>query len=106
MVERKTDVAHIDVRYVADLARIELNDEEAERFGGELDAILEYVAQLEELDLEGIEPTAHAAPRVNVMREDEVRAGLDRDVVIANAPADVDEAYIRVPVVIDEGSSS
>lgn len=106
MVERKADVAHIDVRYVADLARIELNDEEAQRFGDELDAILEYVAQLEKLDLEGIEPTAHAAPRVNVMREDETRSCLDRAVVIANAPAEVDEAYIRVPVVLEEGSSS
>jgi aspartyl-tRNA(Asn)/glutamyl-tRNA(Gln) amidotransferase subunit C len=106
VVERKPDVAHIDVRYVADLARISLSDAEARQFGAELDAILEYVAQLNELEVDGIEPTAHAAPRVNVMRDDVVTPSLDHDVVIANAPAEIDDAYIRVPVVLEEGSSS
>ncbi len=101
----KPDLAHVDVRYVAELARIALSDEEADRFQAELEDILAYITQLRELDVEGIEPTAHANPRVNVMREDLVRAGLAVDRVLANAPAAVAENRIRVPAVLEEGGS-
>jgi aspartyl-tRNA(Asn)/glutamyl-tRNA(Gln) amidotransferase subunit C len=98
------DLAHVDVRYVAALARIALTDAEAERFQGELDDILEYVAQLNELDVSGIEPTAHAVPRVNVMRDDRIADSLDRDRVLANAPRAVGESHLRVPPVFEEGA--
>lgn len=99
----KPDLTHVDVRYVAQLARIALSEDEVSRFQGELDDIVAYVAQLDRLDLDGIEPTAHAAPRRNVMREDAVAESLPRDAVMENAPESVDDTYVRVPPVIDEG---
>jgi aspartyl-tRNA(Asn)/glutamyl-tRNA(Gln) amidotransferase subunit C len=102
--ESKTD--GLDVRYVADLARIELTDEEVARFETELDDIIEYVQKLGELDVEGIEPTAHAMPLSNVMREDDPRPSMDREAMLRNAPATLEDAFVRVPVVIeDEGVS-
>jgi aspartyl-tRNA(Asn)/glutamyl-tRNA(Gln) amidotransferase subunit C len=77
---------NLDVRDVARLARIELTDEETSTFQSQLGSVLEYVEQLGKLDLAGVEPTAHANPVFNVFREDEPRAGLDRKVVLANAP--------------------
>lgn len=100
----RPDLAHVDVRYVADLARIELTDAEAERFQSELDDILGYVAQLSELDTAGTEPMAHAMPRANVLRDDAPQASLGPERVLANAPAVVGEGYIRVPAVLEEAS--
>ena len=101
---RQPDVSGIDVRYVADLARIELTDDEVERFESQLEDVLEYVNKLGRLDVDDIEPMAHTIPLTNVMREDEPRPGLDRDAMLANAPATADDEFIRVPPVIeDEG---
>lgn len=91
---------HIDVNYVAALARLDLTAEETARYGRQLDAVLDYVGQLTDLDVSGIEPTAHAAPRFNVMRDDVPRASLDRQAVIANAPEQADDQYIKVQAVI------
>jgi aspartyl-tRNA(Asn)/glutamyl-tRNA(Gln) amidotransferase subunit C len=98
MTQQKTE--DIDVRYVADLARIELTDEEAEAFQRELGEIVGYVHLLGEADVENIEPTAHAMPVVNVLREDVPRPSLDRDDVLANAPAVIAETSIRVPAIL------
>lgn len=100
--ETKPDLAHVDVRYVADLARIALSDEEIAQFEGELEDILDYMAQMNDLDLDHLEPTAHPAARLNVMRDDVVSATLPRDLFLQNAPATVDDAYLRVPPVIEE----
>jgi aspartyl-tRNA(Asn)/glutamyl-tRNA(Gln) amidotransferase subunit C len=102
MADSPNQTAHVDVQYVADLARISLTQTEIDRLGAELDAILEYVRQLSEVAIDGIEPTAHAVPRSNVMRDDLTTPCLDRELVVANAPATVDDMYVRVPVVIDE----
>jgi len=91
-----SDTNRMDVSYVANLARIELTDEEATLFQGQLDQVLEYVEQLGELDVSNVEPTAHAMPLVNVLRADEPRASLDNDTVTANAPATRD-GQILVP---------
>ncbi len=104
-MDTNAGTGHIDARYVADLARIELTDAEAARYNAQLNAILHYVEQLREPDVTGIEPTAHAMPLNNVLRPDAARPSLDRAPVIKNAPADVDGAYIRVPAVI-EGEES
>ena len=102
---QRPDLAHVDVRYIADLARLELTDAEVARFQSELDDILGYVDQLRELDVTGVEPTAHATPRTNVMRDDVARGqSLARERVLANAPAVVGGTSVRVPVVIEEAS--
>ncbi|MCK5802055.1 MAG: Asp-tRNA(Asn)/Glu-tRNA(Gln) amidotransferase subunit GatC [Lentisphaeria bacterium] len=90
----------IDVKYVADLARIELTDEETETFQREITEIVGYVRLLQEVDVEGIEPTAHAMPVVNVLRDDVPRPSLDRDRVLANAPAIISEDSFRVPAIL------
>jgi aspartyl-tRNA(Asn)/glutamyl-tRNA(Gln) amidotransferase subunit C len=77
---------NLDVRDVARLARIELTDQEAETFQSQLGSVLEYVEQLGRLDLSGVEPTAHANPVFNVLREDVVQPSLERAAVLANAP--------------------
>ncbi len=82
-----SDANHMDVSYVANLARIELTDEETTLFQGQLDQVLDYVEQLGELDVSNVEPTAHAVPLVNVLRADEPGVSLDNDTVTANAPA-------------------
>ena len=94
------DATHIDVSYVAKLAQIQLTDDESALFQGQLDQILEYVEQLNEPDVSGVEPMAHAMPLVNVLREDVVRESLDHEVVMANAPASRDE-HISVPKIMD-----
>ena len=91
----------MDVGYVAHLARIDLTDEETALFQGQLDQVLHYVEQLGELDVDGVEPTAHAFPVYNVLRKDEVGQSLGHAEVIANAPA-ASDAQIRVPKIIDQ----
>jgi aspartyl-tRNA(Asn)/glutamyl-tRNA(Gln) amidotransferase subunit C len=90
---------HIDVRYVAGLARLELTEEECSVFQRQLEAILGHVESLTELDVEGIEPTSYPAPVYDVMREDLPAASLPREAVLANAP-DQAQDQIRVPKVI------
>ncbi|MGE9271633.1 MAG: Asp-tRNA(Asn)/Glu-tRNA(Gln) amidotransferase subunit GatC [Verrucomicrobiales bacterium] len=90
---------HIDVRYIASLARLELTDSECETFQPQLDAILKYAESLEKLDIEGIEPTAHPVPVYDVMREDQAGTSLPAESVLMNAPDHV-QGQIRVPKVI------
>jgi aspartyl-tRNA(Asn)/glutamyl-tRNA(Gln) amidotransferase subunit C len=91
----------MDVGYVAKLACIDLTPEENKLFQGQLDQVLHYVEQLDELDVSGVEPTAHAIPIFNVLREDIVGKSLDPAVVVANAPA-ATNGQIRVPKIIDQ----
>lgn len=91
---------HIDVSYVAALARLELSSDETERFQRQLDDILAFVETLSELDVAGVEPTAHPVPVHDCFREDEVVAGLERDDLLRNAP-DSALDQIRVPKVVD-----
>jgi aspartyl-tRNA(Asn)/glutamyl-tRNA(Gln) amidotransferase subunit C len=90
-----------DLDSIANLARLELTDGERESLGADLAGIVDYVNMLSELDVDGIEPTAHAVPLTNVTREDRAAASPPRDVFIANAPASIDDELIKVPKVID-----
>ena len=90
----------IDVAYVASLARLELTDEEKSTFQKQLESIMTLVETLSEIDVEGVEPTAHPAPVLDCFREDESRDGLDRDSILRNAP-DSALGQIRVPKVVD-----
>jgi len=101
MVEDKTQSAKkMDVRYVANLARLNLTDAEAEQFQSQLDVIVDYFNQLRSLDVDGVEPMAHATPIQNVFREDQVRPGLDREVVLKNAPQHSTD-LIMVPTIVE-----
>jgi aspartyl-tRNA(Asn)/glutamyl-tRNA(Gln) amidotransferase subunit C len=91
----------MDVGYVAHLARIDLTDEETVLFQGQLDQVLHYVEQLNELDVSDVEPTAHAFPVYNVLRKDQIGQSLDHAAIIANAPASTD-GEIRVPKIINQ----
>ena len=90
----------VDVEHIAKLARLELSAAEQEQFQQEINAIVGYVKHLQEVDVEGIEPTAHATHISNVVRSDEPGACQDRAQTINNAPETVDEAMIKVHVVI------
>jgi len=94
-------ITRADVEHVAELARLALTDDEIERFTEELGAILEHAAQVSSLDTAGVPPTAHPLPLVNVLRPDEVRPGLDRDEVLAQAPA-AEDGRFRVPRILGD----
>lgn len=92
------------VRHVAKLARLELTDEEFAHYGRQLQVILEYVDQLKEVDVEGIEPLAHAGDFVNVFRADEARPSLPKEDALRNAPEREGDFFV-VPRVIEAGST-
>jgi aspartyl-tRNA(Asn)/glutamyl-tRNA(Gln) amidotransferase subunit C len=79
-------ISRDEVLHVARLARLELTDEEVERFTEQLSAILEAVAKVSELDLSDVEPTAHPLDVINVWGDDEPRPSLPLDDALANAP--------------------
>ena len=86
---------------MARLARLDLAPAEQERMRQELDGILSYIDKLRALDTEGVEPTSHAVPLTNVMREDEPRPSLPQAEMLANAP-DPAGGLFRVPRIIEE----
>ena len=89
-------ISREDVLHVARLARLELPDGEVERMQAQLSMILEAVGKVAELDLEGVEPTAHPLDLVNVWAEDEPRPCLTIEEALANAP-DREDGSFRVP---------
>ena len=88
------------VQHVAKLARLSLSEEEISIFTGQMADILAYVEKLNELDTDGIVPTAHAVPMENSFRDDVVRPSIGVENALANAPDRV-EGFFRVPKVIE-----
>lgn len=84
------------VLHVAKLARLRLSDEEIERMSSELSGILDHIEKIEELDLDGVEPTSHVVNLENVLRPDEPRPSWPRERVLELAP-DAGEGGFRVP---------
>jgi aspartyl-tRNA(Asn)/glutamyl-tRNA(Gln) amidotransferase subunit C len=84
------------VLHVARLARLQLTDQEVERMAGELSGILEHVEHINELDLEGVEPTTHVIALENVLRPDEPRPSWSSDEMLERAPDPASGAF-RVP---------
>jgi aspartyl-tRNA(Asn)/glutamyl-tRNA(Gln) amidotransferase subunit C len=89
-------ISREQVLHVAELARLALTDEELERLGAQLGAILEAVGKVSELDLADVEPTSHPLDLVNVWGEDEPRPSLPLDAALANAP-EREGGTFRVP---------
>jgi len=98
MTERLT---RADVEHVARLARLALTDDEIAGLTSELGAIIEYAAQVSALDTGGVPATAHPLPLSNVFRRDDIRPGVSRDEVLAQAPA-VEDGRFRVPRILGE----
>ena len=80
------DTDDFDVRYLANLARLDLTEEEASTFQTQLDSILAHMKRLKAIDVEGIDPTAHANPVYDVIREDEPGDCLPHETALSNAP--------------------
>lgn len=86
---------------LAVLARLRLTSEELETFTSQLSSILDYVAQLQKLDTENVEPMAHGVTLQNVFREDRAIPSLEREEALANAPQHNGESFL-VPVVLEQ----
>jgi len=88
------------VAHVARLGRLDLSEEEREKFRAQLGSILEHFRQLDAVDLTDVPATAHVLPMTNVLRDDVPGACLPRDEALANAPA-TEDGYFVVPAVIE-----
>ena len=89
-----------DVRAIADLARLELSEDDVIRYQRQMSDILGYFQKLEELDTSHIDPTSSVLPLTNVMREDKATSALSVDDAVSNAP-DTDGEQFRVSAVLD-----
>lgn len=90
----------VTVRHIAHLARIAVEDGEVEKMRSEINAILAFVEQLSEVNVEGVEPMTSVTPMVMKRRPDEVTDGGIPDIIVANAPA-TERHYFLVPKVIE-----
>ncbi len=92
-------ISAADVVKVAKLARLDLTTEEIDRITGELSGMLDHFADVDALDLSAVEPMSQPYPLINVFREDVVQPCLDRDEVLAAAPA-AEDGRFRVPPIV------
>ena len=90
----------IDIKYVAHLARLSLSAEEEQKIGAQLGNVLGYIEKLKEVDVNGVEPTAHAFPLVNVTRRDEICPSMTNEEALGNAPAHANGLFI-VPKIVE-----
>lgn len=93
-------ISEDEVRYVARLARLQLEDEQIHDMSESLSKILRYMEKLNEVDTTGVSPTSHVGSLETAFREDEARASLPQDEALANAPDRVG-AFYRVPKIIE-----
>jgi len=88
-----------EVEYVAELAKLEFNEEEKEEFTSQLNSILDYFKKLNELDTESVEPTAYVISMPNLLNEDKVEPSLPREEVLSNSKY-VEKGYFKVPKIM------
>ncbi len=100
MSNKDSNDSSMNIDYVANLARIELSAEEKKVFSAQLNQVLHYFDKLSEVNVEGIEPTAHTYPLFNVWTADEPKPGLPVKVALQNAPAQRQNMVV-VPKVIE-----
>lgn len=94
-------ISRDEVAHLANLARIDLRDDELDRLAGELDVILGAVAQVREVAGDDVPATSHPMPLINVTRPDEPRPSLTAEEALAGAPA-AEEHRFRVPRILEE----
>lgn len=92
--------AQIDINHLAALSRLALTEEEKAKFSAQLGDIVGYIEKLKEVDVDGVEPTAHATPIFNVLQPDVPRPGLAVEDALRNAPAQRDNMVV-VPRVVE-----
>lgn len=90
-----------DVKHIARLARLKLNDKEIDYFASQLDKVIDYIGQLKEVDTSDVEPTSHVHSIRNVFRKDIVKPSLKKEDVLKNAPSK-EEGLFKVPRIIEE----
>ncbi|GAA0430091.1 Asp-tRNA(Asn)/Glu-tRNA(Gln) amidotransferase subunit GatC [Lentibacillus halophilus] len=95
-----TDISKDQVKHVADLARLAVTEDEADKFAKQLSSIIDYAEQLNELDTENVEPTTHVLDLKNVMRDDEPKEWISKEDALHNAP-DKQDGYFRVPSILE-----
>ena len=100
-----TQITEDQVRHVAKLSRLRLRDDEVHHFAEQLSHVMGYIAKINELDLEGVEPMSHPLDMTNVLREDVEQSGLPVETALANAPQ-AEPPYFEVPKVLGEGSGA
>lgn len=93
-------ITRTDVEQVALLSRLEISEDETNRFTGQLNAILDYVGVLSKVNTDEVEPTAHVLPLKNVLRADKARPSLPREQALANAP-EAEDGYFKVPKIME-----
>jgi aspartyl-tRNA(Asn)/glutamyl-tRNA(Gln) amidotransferase subunit C len=98
-MDKKIDKSQ--VKKVAKLARLDLSDAEIEEFAGQLNAIIDYVERMNQLNTDGVEPLAHCLPVSNVFRDDNVKESLGTEKTLANAP-EQDGQFFKVPKILEE----
>jgi aspartyl-tRNA(Asn)/glutamyl-tRNA(Gln) amidotransferase subunit C len=94
-------ISREEVAHLARLARLAVTDDELDTLAGQLDVILGAVARVGEVAADDIPPTSHAVPLTNVLRADEVRPSIDREMVLLAAPA-AEDGRFRVPRILTE----
>ncbi|OLS40906.1 Asp-tRNA(Asn)/Glu-tRNA(Gln) amidotransferase subunit GatC [Bacillus sp. MRMR6] len=96
-----TRISNDQVKHVANLARLAITDAEVDKFTKQLDAIITFAEQLNEVDTDHVEPTNHVLDMKNVLREDIPQKGLPREEVLKNAP-DHQDGQIKVPAIMGD----
>lgn len=88
-----------DVKHIARLSKLRLNEKEIEEFTEDMNQILDYVKKLEKIDTSKVEPLSHPLEGLNVFREDKLQKSIDREAALKNAPERTEE-FFKVPKVI------
>jgi len=89
-----------DVKYVANLARLKVSEEQQDKLANEMESIISFADMLAEVDTDNVEPTFHAMQLQNVLREDVVTNNYDREKLLENAPSQYDGCF-EVPKVVE-----
>ena len=93
-------ISREEVKHIAKLAKLSLSDEEVDKYAKDLASISDFIAELNEVDTSGVEPTAHVVDKKNVFRKDEMKDSFPREQILKNAPSK-EAGCISVPKVVE-----
>ena len=93
-------ITHEEVKHIAKLAKLSLSEDEVEKYAKDLGDIAGFVEKLNEVDVTGVNPTAHAVDKYNVFRQDKLKDSYNREAILKNAPSK-EAGCISVPKVVE-----